>query len=161
MLLVASRCWVEAVAFAALAALVYAGTAPRGPMPLVSTTVLVFGAGLVLVAVLREGGRERRSATVLVVTLLGSIVWGVAQPFRDADWFAVLSRVVGFGLVGEAYLWRLVSISRGSTRWTDARNAVPLMAVAIAAAALLPGPIDRTPLAGLALLAVAASGLAL
>jgi hypothetical protein len=73
----------------------------------------------------------------------------------------VLSRVVIFGLLGEAYLWRIVSIARGGTRWTDARNAVPFAGVAIALATLAPGPVDRAPFATLALLTVAASGLAL
>ncbi len=55
----------------------------------------------------------------------------------------------------------MLSIARGATRWTDARNEAPLAGLAIAAASLMPGPIDRAPFAALALLAIAASGLAL
>jgi hypothetical protein len=161
-LLVGARCLVEALTFGALAALAHAIVSGRDPLPVVPTTLVLFGAGLLLVAVLREAGSERRGATVIVVTLAGAAAWGLAQPMRpSADWFAVLSRVVLFGILGELYLWRVVSVARGATRWTDARNAVPLAGLAIAAASLAPGPIDRAPFAALALVGIAASGLAL
>jgi hypothetical protein len=161
-LLVGARCFVEAVTFGALAALGHAIASGRDPLPVLPTTLVLFGAGLLLVTVLREAGSERRSATVIVLTLAGAAAWGLAQPMRpNADWFAVLSRIVLFGILGELYLWRVVSIARGAMRWTDARNAVPLAGIAIAVASLAPGPIDRAPFAALALLGVAASGLAL
>src|SRR4051812_18087084 len=97
----------------------------------------------------------------MVITLAAAAAWGLSLRMREPDGFSVLSRIVMFGLLGETFLWRVVSIARGGTRWTDARNAVPFSALAIAAAVLMPGPIDRTPFAGLALLTVAASGLAL
>src|SRR5439155_21912993 len=121
-----------------------------------------FGAGLILVTVLREAGGERSSGTIIVLSLAGAAAWGVLLPTRaSADWFSVLSRLVLFGLLGELYLWRLLSIARGGTRWTDARNAVPFAGLAIAAATLMPGPIDRDPFAPLALIGVAAGGLSL
>ncbi len=160
-LLAAARCLVEAVAFAALAGVAHAWSQGRDPMPITPTALALFGAALLLVTLLREIGGERRSATVLVVTLGGGVAWGLTLPMRDPDGFSTLSRMVLFGLLAEGYLWRVVSIARGATRWTDARNALPFAAVAIAIAVLVPGPIDRGPLAGLALLAVAASGLAL
>src|SRR5205814_6593659 len=160
-LLVGARCFVEAVTFTALAAIAHAGTQGRDPLPIVSTALPLFGAGLLLVTLLRETGNERRSATVLVVTLAAGVAWGLTLPMRDPDGFSLLSRMVLFGLLAEAYLWRIVSIARGATRWTDARNAIPLAGIAITIAVLGPGTIDRAPFAGLALLVVAASGLAL
>ena len=160
-LLVGARCFVEAVTFTALAAIAHAGTQGRDPLPVFPTVLPLFGAGLLLVTLLREIGSERRSAIVLVVTLAAGVSWGLALPMRDPDGFAVLSRIVLFGLLAEAYLWRVLSIARGATRWTDARNAIPLAGLAISVAVLGPGNVDRTPFAGLALLVVAASGLAL
>ena len=161
-LLVAARCFVEAVTFGALAALGHAMATGRDPLPVLPTTLVLFGAGMLLVTVLREAGTERRSATIIVITLGAAAAWGLSLPMKgSADWFATLSRIVLFGLLGEVYLWRVVSIARGAMRWTDARNAAPLAGLAIAAASLVPGPIDRAPFAALALLAIAASGLAL
>ncbi len=160
-LLAGARCFVEAVAFTALAAIGHLAAVGRDPMPVLPTFLSLFGAGVLLVAVLREIGGERRSATILVVTLAASAAWGLSLPMKQPDGFAVLSRVVIFGLLGEAYLWRIVSVARGGTRWTDARNAVPFAGLAIAVATLAPGPVDRAPFAALALLTVAASGLAL
>ena len=160
-LLTGARCFVEAVTFAALTAVGHLAAAGRDPMPTLPTFFVLFGAGLLLVTFLREAGGERRSATIIVITLAAAAAWGLSLPMKNPDGFVVLSRIVIFGILGEAYLWRVVSIARGSTRWTDARNAVPLAAFAIAIAVLVPGPIDRTPFAGLALLTVAASGLAL
>ncbi len=160
-LLVGARCWVEAVAFAALAAVAHAGAQGRDPMPVLPTALALFGAALLLVTLLREIGSERRSATVLVVTLAAGVAWGLTLPMHDPDGFSTLSRIVLFGLLAEGYLWRAVSIARGAARWTAARNALLFVAGAIAIAVLAPGPIDRAPFAGLALLVVAASGLAL
>ncbi len=161
-LLVGARCFVEAVTFGALAALAHALVSGRDPVPVLPTTLVLFGVGLLLVTVLREAGTERRSATIVVITLAGAAAWGLTLPMKTSvDWFATLSRIVVFGLLGETYLWRLVSIARGAMRWTDARNAAPLAGLAIAAASLVPGPIDRAPFAALALLVIAASGLAL
>ena len=160
-LLIGARCFVEAVTFAALAAVGHLAAAGRDPLPALPSFFMLFGAGLLLVTFLREVGGERRSSTIIVITLAAAAAWGLSLPMKNPDGFAVLSRVVIFGILGEAYLWRVVSIARGSTRWTDARNAVPLAAFAIALAVLVPGPVDRTPFAGLALLTVAASGLAL
>lgn len=160
-LLTAARCFVEAVSFTAIAAIAHAGVAGRDPLPVLQTVLAVFGGTLILATLMREAGTERRSAIVIVVTLAASAAWGLSLPMRDADGLAVLSRIVAFGLIGEALLWRVLSIARGALRWTDARNAAPIAAVAIAAAVLGPVPVDRAPFAALALLVVAVSGLAL
>ncbi|HEY6959365.1 MAG TPA: DUF4129 domain-containing protein [Candidatus Limnocylindria bacterium] len=160
-LLIGARCFVEAVTFAALAAIAHAGTAGRDPMPVMPAVLALFGAALLLATILREAGTERRSATVLVVTLAASAAWGLALPMHDPDGLAVLSRVVVFGILGEAFLWRVLTIARGALRWTDARNAAPVAAIAIAIAIIGPWNVDRAPFAPLALLVVAISGLAL
>ena len=160
-LLVAARCFVEAVTFTALLAVAHATTQGRDPLPVVQTALGLFGAALLLVLLLRETGAERRSAFVLVVTLALGVAYGLSLPMRDPDGFSTLSRMMFFGLLAEGYLWRVVSVARGATRWTDARNAVPLAGFAIALVVLVPGPIDRTPFAGFALLMVAVGGLAL
>ena len=160
-LLLGARCFVEAVTFTALASLAHVWSVGRDPLPALSTFFILFGAGLLLATVVREIGGERRSATIMVITLAATAAWGLSLPMRNPDAFSVLSRIVLFGLLGLTFLWRIVSIARGGTRWTDARNAVPFAAFAIAAAVLMPGPVDRAPFAVLSLLTVAASGLAL
>jgi hypothetical protein len=69
--------------------------------------------------------------------------------------------MVAFGLLAEAFLWRNLSIARGAVRWYDTRNALLFAGGAIGLTALVPGPIDHGPLAILALLVVALSGLGL
>ena len=160
-LLVAGRAFVEAVAFTALAAVAHAAVRARDPLAVPPTALALFGVALLLATVLRETGGERRSATLLVLTLAAGVAWGLSLPMDDPDGLATVSRVVLFGLLAEAYLWRVVSIARGAARWTDARNALVVAACAIALAVIVPGPIDRGPFAVLALLGVAAAGLAL
>ncbi|HYK98633.1 MAG TPA: DUF4129 domain-containing protein [Candidatus Acidoferrales bacterium] len=160
-LLVGARCFIEAVTFTALLAVAHAGSQGRDPLPVIQTLLMLYGGSLLLVMLLRETGTERRSAFVLVVTLALGVAYGLSLPMHDPDGFSTLSRIILFGLLAEGYLWRVVSIARGATRWTDARNAVPLAGFAIALAVLIPGPVDRAPFAGLALLMVAVAGLAL
>ncbi|MEK7862258.1 MAG: hypothetical protein AAB295_03230, partial [Chloroflexota bacterium] len=150
--LVGARCLVEAVLFTALAAVAHAATQGREALPVLPTALTVFGAALLLCTVLRELGTERRSATVIVITLAVGVGWGLMLPMRGADGFSVLSRITLFGLLTEAALWRVVSVARGPARWTDARNAMPVTGIAIAIAVLGPGTIDRGAFAPLALL---------
>jgi hypothetical protein len=159
--LIGARCFVEAVAFTTIAALAHAFTTGTTPLALVPWTMVLFGVGLVLATIQREVRSERRGTTILVVTLAAGVVWGLALPARDPDWFAVLSRMVAFGLVAEAFLWRNLSIARGAVRWNDSRNALLFAGTCVGLAALASGPIDHGPLAVLALLVVALSGLAL
>lgn len=159
--LVGARCFVEAVVLVALASIAHAMTHGRDALPAVPTTLVLFGAALLLVAVLREVGAERRSATIIVLTLAAGVAWGLVLPTSGAGTFDVLSRIVLFALLAEAFLWRVVSVARGPTHWTDIRNAVPVAATAITLAVLAPGEIDRAAFAPLALVALAASGLAL
>jgi hypothetical protein len=131
------------------------------PLPIVPWTMVLFGIGIVLATIQREVRSERRGTTIVIVTLAAGVAWGLVLPARDPDGLAVLSRMVAFGLIAEAFLWRNLSIARGAVRWDDSRNALLFAGTCVGLAALATGPIDHGPLAVLALLVVAVSGLAL
>ena len=160
-ILIGARCFVEAVAFTAIAAMAHVVTTGIAPLPMVPWTLVLFGVGLLLATIQREVRTERRGTTILVVTLAAGVVWGLALPARDPDGLAVLSRMVAFGLIAEGFLWRNLSIARGAVRWNDSRNALLFAGTCVGLAALAGGPIDRGPLPVLALLVVALAGLAL
>lgn len=160
-ILIGARCFVEAVAFTMIAALAHVATTGILPLPVVPWTLVLFGVGILLVTIQREVRSERRGTTILVVTLAAGVVWGLALPARDPDGLAVLSRMVAFGLIAEGFLWRNLSIARGAVRWSDSRNALLFAGTCVGLAALASGPIEHGPLAVLALLVVALSGLAL
>jgi hypothetical protein len=159
--LIGARCFVEAVAFAAIAAMAHALTTGIAPLAIVPWTLVLFGVGVLLVTIQREVKSERRGTTILIVTLAAGVVWGLALPARDPDGLAVLSRMIAFGLIAEAFLWRNLSIARGAVRWSDSRNALLFAGTCVGIAALAPGPVEHGPLPVLALLVVALSGLAL
>lgn len=159
--LIGARCFVEAVAFTCIAAIAHVATTGTTPLPIVPWTLVLFGVGILLVTIQREVKSERRGTTILVVTLAAGVVWGLTLPARDPDGLAVLSRMVAFGLVAEGFLWRNLSIARGAVRWNDSRNSLLFAGTCVGLAALASGPIDHAPLAVLALLVVALSGLAL
>ena len=159
--LIGARCFVEAVAFTTIAAIAHVFTTGIAPLPIVPWTMVLFGVGIVLATIQREVKSERRGTTILVVTLAAGVAWGLILPARDPDGLAVLSRMVAFGLIAEAFLWRNLSIARGAVRWNDSRNALLFAGTCVGLAALASGPIDHGPLALLALLVVALSGLAL
>src|SRR5258706_9383622 len=160
-ILIGARCFVEAVAFTCIAAIAHVFTAGTVPLAVVPWTLVLFGVGILLVTIQREVRTERRGTTILVVTLAAGVVWGLALPARDPDGLAVLSRMVAFGLIAEGFLWRNLSIARGAVRWSDSRNALLFAGTCVGVTALASGPIDHGPLAVLALLVVALSGLAL
>jgi hypothetical protein len=159
--LIGARCFVEAVAFTTIAALAHVFTTGIAPLSIVPWTMVLFGIGILLATIQREVRSERRGSTILVVTLAAGVGWGLILPARDPDGLAVLSRMVAFGLIAEAFLWRNLSIARGAVRWDDSRNALLFAGTCVGLAALASGPIDRGPLPVLALLVVALSGLAL
>lgn len=159
--LIGARCFVEAVAFTTIAALAHAFTTGTAPLPVVPWTMVLFGIGILLATIQREVKSERRGTTILIVTLVGGVAWGLILPARNPDGLAVLSRMVAFGLIAEAFLWRNLSIARGAVRWDDSRNALLFSGTCIGLTAIATGPIDHGPLPVLALLVVALSGLAL
>ena len=158
--LLAARAVMEAVAFACLLALVHM-TGGLEPLALTPMTLAIVGATLVLVAILRETGSEARGTAVVAGTLGAGLLLAAVLPTHPLDVVTWGGRIIAFVIVAEIYLWRVVSLARGAVRWSDARNAVPFGAVALAFAAVAPIPVDRTPLVPLALIFVAASAVAL
>lgn len=161
LLIVASRSLSEAVALSALAALLHAMTLGRDPLPMIVTTVAVFGITLVLAAVLRERGTVRQSAALVAVVMAAWALWGVSQPAQSPDALAVLTRLVGFGILGEVHVWRVVGIARGLQRWREVRNDALFGLGGIVVVALVAGPLDRDALPALALAVVCTGAVAL
>ena len=158
--LLVARAVMEAIAFACLLALVHM---PGGlePLALTPTTFALIGATLVLVAALRETGSEGRGTAVVGTTLGVGVLVAVLLPTHPLDVVSWGGRIITFVIVAEVYLWRVVSLARGAVRWSDARNAVPFGALALAVVSVGPGRVDSTPLVPLALIFVAASAVAL
>ena len=159
--LLVARAVLEGVTFGAALALVHAISGGRFALPLVATTLAMTGASLLLIALVRELASERRSGAVIAATFAAGIVVALVLPTRALDGASLIARLLGFAILAEAFLWRILSVARGGLRWTDTRNAIPLAAAVIALAAIVPGPVDRAPLAPLALLVVGAAGLSL
>jgi len=158
--LLVARAVMEAIAFACLLALVHM---PGGlePLALTPTTFALIGATLVLVAALRETGSEGRGTAIVGTTLGVGVLVAVLLPTHPLDVVSWGGRIITFVIVAEVYLWRVVSLARGAVRWSDARNAVPFGALALAVVSVGPGRVDSTPLVPLALIFVAASAVAL
>lgn len=159
--LVVARVLTEGIAFAALLSVAHSLAGGRSELPTLATAAAVTGVALVLVAALRETATETRGGAIVAGTLLVTLALAVGVPTRGLDAIGWLGRLILFAGIGEVFLWRLVSIARGAVRWNDARNAAPFAGACLAAAAIAPLAIDRTPLAALALALVAASGVAL
>lgn len=158
--LAVARSALEAVIFACPAAVLHQVTAGRDPLPLGPALLLIFGASLVLVAALRDARAGRQSAALTLTVVGGAIALGLLQPSVDGDGLATLTRIVGFGILGEAFVWRTLGVARSVTRWSDARTAALLAAVSLAIGTAVPG-LDGGPLPAASLVSVAAAGLAL
>src|SRR5438067_1411829 len=158
--LLVARAVMEAIAFACLLALVHM---PGGlePLALTPTTFALIGATLVLVAALRETGSEGRGTAIVGTTLGVGLLVAVLLPTHPLDVVSWGGRIITFVIVAEIYLWRVVSLARGAVRWSDARNAVPFGALALAIVSTGPARVDSTPLVPLALIFIAASAVAL
>jgi len=158
--LLVTRSAMEAIAFACVLALVHA-MGGREALALTPTTFGFVGATLVLVAALRETGSEARGTAIVGSTLGAGVFLAIFLPTHPLDLVTWGGRIITFVILAEVYLWRVVSLARGAIRWSDARNAVPFGAVALALVAVAPIPLDRTPLVPLALVFVAVSAIAL
>ena len=157
----AARCFLEAALFAALAAALDLAGGSARRVPLAALVLALLGASQALVAALGRDERSRREATRLAVgvALAGALGGALLDP--DARGLALLTRLVGFGVLAEAFLWRVLSIARDPARWHAARDAWLGASLALGLAALLPEPFDRAALVPLALGTVAAGGAAL
>lgn len=161
LLIFASRAVSEAAALACLAAVLHALTLGRDPLSLSVTTAALFGLTLVLVSILRERGTARQSAALVAAVMAGWAVWGMSQRAVGADSVAILGRAIGFGILGEVWLWRSLTIARGLQRWREVRSDTLLGLAAIVVAALVAGPIDRGALTVIALAVACAGAVAL
>ncbi|MDP9264619.1 MAG: DUF4129 domain-containing protein [Chloroflexota bacterium] len=159
--LLAGRAFMEAVAFAALAALIHSLVLGAAPLAILPAAVGLFGVILVLSAVLAESRAERQSTVQVVIVIGAAVVWGLSLPMRGADGLAVLTRGIAFAFLGEAFLWRVLSLARTLGRWHDARDACGLALLSLVLLAIIPLPVDRGSLAMLGLLVVATAGLTL
>jgi hypothetical protein len=157
---VVARAVMEAIALGCLLALVHT-MGGREALALTPATLGFVGATLVLVAALRETGSEARGTAIVGGTLGAGVLLAVVLPTHPLDLVTWGGRVIAFVILAEVYLWRVVSLARGAIRWSDARNAVPFGAVALAVVAVAPIPVDRTPLVPLTLVFVAVSAVAL
>ena len=155
-----ARATLEAVIFACPAAVLHLLTAGREPLSIAPTALLCFGTAVVLIAVLRDTRAQRQNLALTVIVIGGTAAFGALQPAAPPDGLAVLTRIIGFGILGEIFLWRTLSVARSITRWSDARGSAALAAVALGIAAVVPG-LDVAPLPALALLAVGAAGLSM
>ena len=156
-----ARCVVEGTIFAAAVAVLQpalGGTAPVAPL---AVALALAGAALGLAAVLAEARAFRQSGGLAAVVVAADAGLGIAQAPAGADVVALLGRAVVFGVLGEAFLWRVLDIARGLTRWAAVRNTGALAIAALGAAALAPGPVDRGAIAACAIVAVAATAIGL
>lgn len=159
--LAVARSLLEAVIVATLAAVLHSLTGGRDPLPFVAATLLCFGGALILVTLLRDTRTEAHNVRLTIGVVAGGVVLGMLQPTREIDGLALMTRVLGFGVLGEIFLWRTLSVARSITRWSDARTSTLICAFALVIAALLPAGIDAESLPVIALLCIAASGIAL
>jgi hypothetical protein len=160
-LLIAARVVTESIAFACVVAMAQAVSGGSAPVSLAAAMAAVTGISFILVAALRDTATERRGGAILVGTLIASLAVAYGLPTRQLDAVTWLGRFVLFAIVGEIFLWRMVTLARGAIRWSDARNAVPFAVTVVAATAIAPLPIDRTPLAAFSLLLVASAAISL
>lgn len=159
--IVTARAISQAVALASAAAVLHAIAAGRDALPLLPTAVVLSGATLVLFSVLRERGTVRQSGGLVAVVIAAAVAWGLALAARSPDVLAVLTRVTGFAILGEAYLWRVLGVARGLQRWHEVRSDALAALGAVVVADIVPGPIDRGALPALALAVAFAGAVAL
>lgn len=156
-----ARCVVEGTIFAAAAAVLQPALGGTTPVAALAVGLVLGGAALALSAVLAEARAFRPSGALAAVVVTAAAGWGIVAAPPGAETVALLGRAVLFGILGEAFLWRAIDIARGLTRWIAVRNAGALAIGALGAAALAPGPIDRVAIAACAVLAIAATAIAL
>ncbi|TME97151.1 MAG: hypothetical protein E6I40_01955, partial [Chloroflexi bacterium] len=114
--LLVARAVLEGVTFGAALALVHAISGGRFALPLVATTLAMTGASLLLIALVRELASERRSGAVIVATFAAGIVVALVLPTRALDGASLIARLLGFAILAEAFLWRILSVARGGLR---------------------------------------------
>lgn len=161
LVLQAARCLVEGTIFAAAVAVLHPALGGTATVPAFAVAVGLAGAALGLVAVLAETRKARPSGGLAALIVIASAGWGVWAAAPGVEGVVLLGRAVGFGILGEVFLWRMLDIARGLIRWDAVRNAGVVATLVLGAVALVPGPIDRGGIAACAILAIAATSIGL
>ena len=159
--LLVARATVEGVLFACIVAVTHIATLGDRPVPIVSVALAVTGVGIVQASVLRDARADRQNTGIAVAVMAAAVAYGVATGPPHAEGVVILARIVAFAIIGEAFVWRNLTVARSLIRWSDARNAGFAAIGAAALAALAPGAIDRSGLLLLGSIAIAATGLGL
>ena len=155
------RSLIEAVLFAGLAAAAQIATTGDRAIPIVATTLALTGVGIVLASILRDARADRQNTAIALTAISAAAAVGVFYAPPHPDGVMILTRLVLFGIIGEAFVWRNLTVARSLVRWSDARNAGFAAIGAVTVVALLPGIADRTGLVIAGLAATAATGIAL
>lgn len=156
-----ARCVLEGALFAALFAAAQLALRGDRPVPIVALALALTGAGILLASMLRDARADRQNTTIALVAIGAAAAFGVVFAAPHPDGLEILTRLVLFGILGEAFVWRNLTLARGLVRWTDARNAGFAAIGTIALTAILPGTLDRTGLMIAGLATTAATGVAL
>jgi hypothetical protein len=160
--LLVARSVIEAAFFAAVAAATQVGTSGgQRAIPIVTVMLALIGVEIVLVSVLRDARADRQNTAIALTAMAAAAAFGVYFAPPNPDGLVILSRIVLFGIVGEVFVWRSLTVARSLVRWADARNAGFAAIGTTAVVALLPGAFDRTGLLIAGLVATAAAGIAL
>ena len=159
--LLAARCVVEGVLFTALASLVHAATQGERPVPAVAVALALAGGGTLFGVALRRIGGTGWIARAAVAVIAAAAIAGVLSAPAGASGITILTRLILFGILGEAFVWRNASVASSLTRWRAARDATGWVLAVLAIAAIAPGPIDRAGLTVAGLAAIVAAGVAL
>ncbi len=160
-LILVARAISLAVALACAAAILHAITLGREALALAPAAAVLCGITLITTAALRERGTMRQSGALVALTMAAAAAWGMTLAARAPDALAALTRVIGFAILGEAYLWRALGIARGQQRWREVRGDALVALGAVALASLFAGPIDRDALPALGLLVAFAGAVGL
>ena len=159
--LLVARSLIEAVLFAAILSVAQVATGGDRAIPIVSIALAVAGIGIVLTSILRDARADRQNTAIALTAMGMAAAYGVYYGPPHAEGLIILTRIVLFGIIGEAFVWRNLTVARSLVRWSDARSAGFAAIGAVAVIALLPGLMDRTGLVILGLAATAATGIAL
>lgn len=151
-----ARCGLEGTIFAAACAVLHIALGGATPVPALALALALTGAALGLAAALAETRGARPSGGVAAAVVVVAAGWGLAQAPVGAEGVVLLGRAVGFGIIGIAFLWRVLDVARGLGRWSAVRNAGAAAIVALGIAAVAPGPVDRGAIAACAVIAIAA-----
>ncbi len=155
-----ARCALEGSLFAALFAVAQVALRGDRPIPIVAFALGLTGAGIILASVLRDARADRQNTVIAVSAIGAAAALGLAFRTPRPEGLEILTRLVLFGILGEAFVWRNLSVARGLVRWTDARNAGFAAIGGVVIAAVLPDT-DRTGLLVVGLATTSALGVAL